>query len=129
MPAFTLLVLAAALPACALFSPGPARDLVAGTYAGTLATSDFTLPFEMTVSEGPDGRMVGTATLRRGDIEITYTVSGLRTGDALRLALASEGDDLAVEVTSAGQRLTGTATGGDLVEAALTLTRTGALPG
>ena len=82
----------------------------------------------MTVSEGPDGRVVGTATLRRGDIEITYTVSGSRTGDALRLALASEGDDLAVEVTSAGQRLTGTATGGDLVEAALTLTRTGALP-
>ncbi len=128
MPTFALLVLAAALPACALFARGPSIGPVTGAYAGTLATADFSLPFEMMLSEARDGRMSGTATLRRGDIEITYTVNGRRTGDALSLALASEGDDLAVAVTATDGRLAGTATGGDLVEAAVTLTRTGALP-
>lgn len=128
MPTLALLVLAAALPACALFARSPAPAPVAGAYSGTLATDTFTLPFEMGLAEAQDGRLSGTAMLRRGDIEITYTVSGTRTGGALRLALASEGDDLAVAATATDGRLVGTATGGDLVEAAITLTRTGALP-
>lgn len=121
---FLLLVLAVALPGCAAFSGGASTG-VTGSYEGTLTTPDFTLQMTMTAAEDTSGRVTGTADLFRGDIVIAYEVSGTRSGDALNLAFDGPGDDLVLQtaVSDGGRRLTGTATGGDLVNAAITLTR------
>lgn len=116
----SFLVLLAALPACS----GASRIATLGGYTGTVATADFTVPMEMMLAEAR-GRMSGTAEMHRGDLVIGYAVTGTRTGDALDLDLASQGADLDVKLTvlDGGARLGGTATGGDLTNATLTLTR------
>lgn len=117
-----LILSAAALSACI-----PGRiDRVSGVYEGTIAAPDATLPFEMRIVEGDTGRVVGTAMLSRGDVRVMYTVMGSRDQRTLRLALDTESDDLVLFVTPRGERLDGTATGGDLVRAAVQTTRTGA---
>lgn len=118
----SLLALLAALPACTLFSG--ARTAALGAYTGTVATSDFTVPMDIVLAEA-SGRVSGTAEMRRGDLVIAYTVTGLRTGDALDLDLASQGADLDVVLTveAGGARLAGTATGGDLTNATLAFSR------
>jgi len=123
----TLALFAAVLPACAHFS-GAGRSGVTGEYAGTVTMPSFAAVLTMTAAETADGRVDGTATLRRGDIEIYYAVRGARTGRDLTLAFDTDGDDLAVRATVDGGRIVGTATGGDFQDAALALTR-GATPG
>lgn len=105
--------------------PGAMASGMTGTYAGTLATADFTVPLTMDVTEEADGRVHGTAELRRGDVLIVYRVEGTHTGTALTLALDTEADDMAVRavVADGGRRVSGTASGGDLTGAALVLTR------
>ncbi len=117
-----LILLAAVLPACSFGRV----ERIAGVYDGTIAATDATLPFEMRLAEDDTGRVVGTAMLSRGDVRVMYTVTGSRDQWTVRLALDTESDDLVLFVTPAGERLDGTATGGDLVRAALQTTRTGA---
>ncbi len=119
-----LILLAAVLPACS----GARTERVSGVYEGTIATPAFALPFEMRIAESDTGRVVGTARLRRGDVLLLYTVTGSRDRRTLRLALADATGDLVLVVTPTGERLDGTATGGDLVRAAVQTTRSGALP-
>ncbi|HEX8387004.1 MAG TPA: hypothetical protein VF576_12515 [Rubricoccaceae bacterium] len=120
----SLVVATALLPACTLFS-GLSEPAVTGAYSGTLATADFTLALTLTATEDGAGRVRGTAELLRGDMLIAYDVEGTRTGPALTLSLDTAADDLVLRaaVAEGGRRIAGTATGGDLRDAAVVLTR------